>query len=132
MDPQELVNTILMTYGYSHSASHLEYEFHNIEQKDLEKPSSLWTRLQTMGNQIKSLDSSFNLEVEQFRQFKFALNAHDHELLDTHYGLEQADCDNKYPSYGAFLQQIQIFERDKRERLDRSAGVRSAFVSVQQ
>ncbi len=35
--PQELVDTIKMTYGHSHSVQHLTYEFHKVEQLDLEK-----------------------------------------------------------------------------------------------
>ncbi len=133
-NPQELVNTIMMTYGYSHSAEHLTYEFHKVEQKDLEKPSSLSTRLQTLGNRIKRLDDKFNLDVERFRQFKFALCAHDYELFNTHFALEQTAESGHYPSYGSLLQQIQVFERDKRERMDRNkhAGVCSALVSVQE
>ncbi len=132
-DPQELVNTIKMTYGYSHSAEHLMYEFHKVEQKDLEKPSALWTRLQTLGNQIKRIDSKFDLCMERFKQFKFALNPIDHELLDTHYGIESKYDEGNFPDYVEFLQHIQTFERDKRERLDRNKrnGIRSALVTVE-
>ncbi len=130
--PQELVDTIRMTYGYSHSAQHLTYEFHKVEQKDLEKPSALWTRLQTLGNQIKRIEPSFDLGMERFKQFKFALNSTDHELLDTHYGIE-SKYEQDYPDYVDFLQKIQIFERDKRERMDRNKrnGIRSALVAVE-
>ncbi len=132
-DPQELVDTIKMTYGYSHSAEHLTYEFHKVEQKDLEKPSALWTRLQTLGNQIKRIDSKFDLSMERFKQFKFALNPIDHELLDTHYGIEHKYEQGQFPDYVDFLQHIQVFERDKRERMDRNKrnGIRSALVTVE-
>ncbi len=130
--PQELVDTIKMTYGHSHSVQHLTYEFHKVEQLDLERPSALWTRLQNLGRQIKRQDPMFNLDMERFNQFKFALNSTDHELLDTHYGIESSYNDGNFPEFVDFLHKIQLFERDKRERLNRNkrSACRSALVTV--
>ena len=74
----------------------------------------------------------FNLDMERFNQFKFALNSTDHELLDTHYGIESSYNDGNFPEFVDFLHKIQLFERDKRERLNRNkrSACRSALVTV--
>ena len=71
--------------------------------------------------------------MKRFNQFKFALNSTDHELLDTHYGIETNYNDGNFPEYVDFLHKIQLFERDEHERMDRNkrTGIRSALVTVE-
>ncbi len=93
----------------------------------------MWTRLQNLGRQIKRQDPTFNIDMERFNQFKFALNSTDHELLDTHYGIESQFNNGNFPEFVDFLHKIQLFERDKRERMNRNkrSAVRSALVTVE-
>ena len=133
-NPQTLITNISLAYGYSQSDDQLLYELRQTLQANLEKPSVLWARLQTISLRIKRQMSDFDIDKERFLQFFQALSSQDFDLMDNHLHLADLRKTKSYPKYGEFMANLQVIERDKLERNKRTVqrNVKSALVTVQE
>ena len=133
--PQQLVDLISRTYGGDESLDHLEYDFKQMVQKDKEKPSRFWTRLQSTIVRIKKISTYDEQAVNlmRIRQFKLGLCPTDNDVIRATIDLHAMSDPQSIPSYGRMLQWLQDIERERLERFRRAGDlkVRSALVNVQ-
>lgn len=119
--PQDVIDLIARTYGGSVSSDQLYFEYHLITQSSKEKPSCLWTKLQTKLLQIEKVGKiKTTMDSERFNQFVWGLCPTDHDILSRILDFEQITANKKFPAYANFLKELQCIERERLERSSRS------------
>ena len=133
-DGQCLINMIARTYGGELSCEQLEYEFRQKTQADREKPSLYWARLQQALVKWNKSSTTAKIDMDKLRfcQFVWGLCPTDSDLLGVRLNLSTMISTCDYPYYSKFLEQLQVIERERRERCCRAGNskVRSGLVNV--
>ena len=133
-DGQQLVELISRTYGGQISPEQLEFEFRQTTQKDRERPSVYWARLQqNLVKWAKSSKDDINMDSLRLGQFVWGLCPTDSDLLGVRLGLTDMIAKQCYPPYSKMLEDLQNIERERRERHVRagSSKIRSGLVAVE-
>ena len=128
---RELLDLIALTYGEAHSAAHLRFKFYQMQQSPGESASSFLTRLQDTLKEYSRVDPSIKIvEAEiRFKVFIEGLKPDYYDLMNIHMGLEFMLTRMEYPDYSVLLRMVQSFERNRRERFERSHETQCAAIN---
>ena len=119
---KELLDLIALTYGEAHSVAHLRYKFYQMQQGQTESASLFLSRLQDTLKEYGKVDPSVRaVEADvRFKVFTEGLKPDYYDLMNIHIGLEQMLIREDYPDFPKLLRLVQSFERNRRERFERS------------
>ena len=119
---KELMDLIALTYGEAHSAAHLRYKFYQMQQSAAETASCFLSRLQDTLKEYGRMDPTIcSQEAElRFKVFTEGLRPDYYDLMNIHLGLEGLMATSNFPDFPKFLWMVQSFERNRRERFERT------------
>ena len=119
---RELLDLIALTYGEAHSVAHLRYKFYQMQQGPTESASLFLSRLQDTLKEYGKVDPSVRaVEAEvRFKVFSEGLKPDYFDLMNIHIGLESMMVQENFPDFPKLLRLVQSFERNRRERFERS------------
>ena len=128
---REILDLIALTYGEAHSAAHLRFKFYQMQQGPSESASTFLSRLQETLKEYARVDVSIKqVEPEiRFKVFTEGLRPDYFDLMNIHIGLEMIDYRKDYPDFPTLLRLVQSFERNRRERFERSHETQCAAVN---
>ena len=128
---KELLDLIALTYGEAHSAAHLRFKFYQMQQNSSESASLFLSRLQDTLKEYGRVDNSIHVcEPEiRFKVFTEGLKPDFYDLMNIHLGLERMLAEENFPDFPNLLRMVQSFERNRRERFERSHEVKCASIN---
>ena len=132
---QKMIDIVSRAYGGTSSVEQTWTDFYRAMQRDKEKPSHYWARLEEYLLDIKRISSDLTIKYDSFRakQFIHGLCPDDVELICQRTNLRDVVEEKlgvQFPTFNSFLERLQLMERERFERKERfgNVRVRSALV----